>query len=276
VSIDLARYAKDFPSLQFNGAEAGILELVIANQGRLNAATEDMHRDLAQVWRSVDIDEAVRVVVVRGEGANFSSGGDFAMIERMIDDEATLIRVWKEASDLVYNLVNCSKPVVSAIRGNAVGAGLAIALLADVSVAAENARILDGHTKLGVAAGDHAVIIWPLLCGLAKARYHLLTNKPLSGAEAERIGLIAVAVPDAKVIETAFDIARTLSAGSATAMRWTKHALNNWLRLAGPSFDTSLALEFLGFRLKDVREGLSAARDKRRADFDAPKAPQQP
>ena len=276
MSIDLARYAKDFPSLQFNGAEAGILELVIANQGRLNAATEDMHRDLAQVWRSVDIDAAVRVVVVRGEGANFSSGGDFAKIERMIDDEATLIRVWKEASDLVYNLINCSKPVVSAIRGNAVGAGLAIALLADVSVAAENARILDGHTKLGVAAGDHAVIIWPLLCGLAKARYHLLTNKPLSGAEAERIGLIAVAVPDAKVIETAFDIARTLSAGSATAMRWTKHALNNWLRLAGPSFDTSLALEFLGFRLKDVREGLSAARDKRRADFDAPKAPQQP
>jgi enoyl-CoA hydratase len=265
--IDAARYAKDFPSLQFLVPEAGILELIISNKGRLNSATEAMHRDLAQVWRSVDIDEAVRVVVVRGEGANFSSGGDFDMIDRMIDDEATLIRVWKEASDLVYNLINCSKPVVSAIRGSAVGAGLAIALLADVSVAAENAKILDGHTKLGVAAGDHAVIIWPLLCGLAKARYHLLTNKPLSGAEAERIGLVAVAVPDAQVLDTAFEIARTLSAGSATAMRFTKHALNNWLRLAGPSFDTSLALEFLGFRLADVREGLAAAREKRRAVF---------
>ena len=140
------------------------------------------------------------------KGANFSSGGDFDMIERMIEDEATLLRVWKEASDLVYNLINCSKPVVSAIRGSAVGAGLAIALLADVSVAAENARILDGHTRLGVAAGDHAVIIWPLLCGLAKARYHLLTNKPLSGAEAERIGLVALAVPDAEVLDTAFDV----------------------------------------------------------------------
>jgi enoyl-CoA hydratase len=265
--IDASRYAKDFPSLQFLVPEAGILELIISNKGRLNSATEAMHRDLAQVWRSVDIDEAVRVVVVRGEGANFSSGGDFDMIDRMIDDEATLIRVWKEASDLVYNLINCSKPVVSAIRGSAVGAGLAIALLADVSVAAENAKILDGHTKLGVAAGDHAVIIWPLLCGLAKARYHLLTNKPLSGAEAERIGLVAVAVPDAQVLDTAFEIARTLSAGSATAMRFTKHALNNWLRLAGPSFDTSLALEFLGFRLADVREGLAAAREKRRAVF---------
>jgi enoyl-CoA hydratase len=271
VGIDLARYAKDFPSLQFFGSEAGILELVMSNKGRLNAATEAMHRDLAQVWRSIDIDDAVRVVVVRGEGTNFSSGGDFAMIERMIEDEATLIRVWKEASDLVYNLINCSKPVVSAIRGSAVGAGLAIALLADVSVAADNARILDGHTKLGVAAGDHSVIIWPLLCGLAKARYHLLTNKPLSGAEAERIGLVAVAVPDAEVLQTAFDVARTLSAGSATAMRWTKHALNNWLRLAGPSFDTSLALEFLGFKLADVREGLAAAREKRRANFDPAK-----
>ena len=261
--IDIARYQREFPSLQFAAPEAGIIEVVIANKGRLNAATEAMHRDLAQVWRSIDTDEAVRVAVVRGEGAHFSSGGDFDMIERMIDDEATLIRVWKEASDLVYNLINCSKPVVSAVRGNAVGAGLAVALLADVSVAAVDARILDGHTRLGVAAGDHAVIIWPLLCGLAKARYHLLTNKPLSGADAERIGLVGVAVPDDQVLGTAFDIARTLCAGSATAMRWTKHALNNWLRLAGPSFDTSLALEFLGFRLADARAGLAAVREKR-------------
>jgi enoyl-CoA hydratase len=270
-AIDLARYAREFSSLQFFAPEGGILELVIANKGRLNAATESMHRDLAEVWRAIDVDDAVRAVIVRGEGANFSSGGDFDMIERMIEDEATLIRVWKEASDLVYNLINCSKPVVSAIRGSAVGAGLAIALLADVSIAAEDARILDGHTRLGVAAGDHAVIIWPLLCGLAKARYHLMTNKPLSGMEAERIGLVALAVPDAKVLDTAFDTARALAAGSATAIRWTKHALNNWLRLAGPSFDTSLALEFLGFKLADVREGLAAARDKRPAQFERDK-----
>lgn len=269
--INIERYERDFPSLQFLAPEAGILELVMANKGRLNAATESMHRDLALVWRAIDMDEAVRVVVVRGEGSNFSSGGDFDMIERMMNDEATLIRVWKEASDLVYNLINCSKPVVSAIRGSAVGAGLAIALLADVSIAADNARILDGHTRLGVAAGDHAVIIWPLLCGLAKARYHLLTNKPLSGTEAERIGLVALAVPDAQVMETALDTARTLAAGSVTAIGWTKHALNNWLRLAGPSFDTSLALEFLGFKLADVREGLAAAREKRRPNFDRDK-----
>src|SRR6201996_2452672 len=260
--IDTGRYSKEFPSLRFTSAEADILEIVIANQGRLNAATEDMHRDLAQVWRSVDIDDDVRVVLIRGEGANFSSGGDFSMIERMIEDEATLIRVWKEASDLVYNLINCSKPVVSAIRGNAVGAGLAIALLADISVAGRDVKIMDGHTRLGVAAGDHSVIIWPLLCGLAKARYYLLTNEPLSGEEAERIGLVARCVANEEVYPTALDVARKLSATSATAVRWTKHALNNWLRLAGPNFDTSLALEFLGFKLSDARAGLEAVRNR--------------
>src|SRR3981081_3369739 len=176
----------------------------------------------------------------------------------MIDNEATLIRVWKEASDLVYNLINCSKPVVSAIRGSAVGAGLAIALLADVSIAADDARILDGHTRLGVAAGDHAVIIWPLLCGLAKARYHLLTNKSLSGAEAERIGLVAVAVPDEQVLGSAFDTARTLAAGSTTAIRWTKHALNNWLRLAGPRFSPPPRGGFLLVLLRTATHDLPA------------------
>jgi enoyl-CoA hydratase len=270
VTIDLAHYRRDFPSLGFEGPEPAVLEIVIANEGRQNAATESMHRDLSLVWRAIDADDAIRVALVRGAGEHFSSGGDFTLIEHMIEDEATLVRVWKEASDLVYNLINCSKPVVSAIRGTAVGAGLAVALLADISVAGRNAKILDGHTRLGVAAGDHSVIIWPLLCGLAKARYYLLTNQPLSGAEAERIGLVALCVEDSDVRATALDVAKKLAVGSATAMRWTKHALNNWLRLAGPSFDASLALEFLGFRLADVREGLNAVRGKRPPNFNQP------
>jgi len=267
MSVDAVRYAREFSSLQFHAPEAGILEIVISNPRRMNSATEAMHTDLALVWRAIDVDDDVRVVIVRGDGEHFSSGGDFGMIDRMIADQATLIRVWKEAGDLVYNLINCSKPVVSAIRGNAVGAGLAVALLADVSIAADTARILDGHTRLGVAAGDHAVIIWPLLCGLAKARYYLLTNKPITGVDAERIGLVGLCVPDAVVLETAFEVARTLNSGSRTAIRFTKHALNNWLRLAGPSFDASLALEMLGFRLSDAREGIDAVKSKRKPQF---------
>ncbi|HUY84617.1 MAG TPA: enoyl-CoA hydratase-related protein, partial [Steroidobacteraceae bacterium] len=165
-NLDLSHYRTGFGSLEFQDPAPGVLEIVISNPGHRNAATEAMHGDLARVWRDIDADDAVRAVLIRGAGEHFCAGGDFAMIERMIDEEATLLRVWKEASDLVYNIVNCSKPIVSAIRGSAVGAGLAVALLADVSIAGRSAKIMDGHTRLGVAAGDHAALIWPLLCGL--------------------------------------------------------------------------------------------------------------
>jgi len=176
-------------------------------------------------------------------------------------------RVWREAKDLVYNLINCSKMIVSAMHGPAVGAGLVCGLLADISIAAKNARIIDGHTRLGVAAGDHAAIIWPLLCGMAKAKYYLLTSDELSGEEAERIGLVSLVCEEEKLQETALTVARKLAAGPQSALRWTKYSLNNWLRLAGPSFDASLALEMLGFTGAEVKEGLAALKEKRKPKF---------
>nr|BFE78948.1 hypothetical protein GCM10020093_015490 [Planobispora longispora] len=178
-------------------------------------------------------------------------------------DHATRMRVFTEARDIVYNVLNCSKPIVSAIQGPAVGAGLAVALLADISVAGRNAKIIDGHTRLGVAAGDHAAIVWPLLCGLAKAKYHLLLCEPVTGAQAEAMGLVSLCVDDDQVHERALEIASRLAAGSAEAIRLTKYSLNNWLRMAGPSFDASLAMEFLGFTGPDVTEGVRAVREKR-------------
>jgi enoyl-CoA hydratase len=176
-------------------------------------------------------------------------------------------RVWKEARDLVYNVVNCYKPIVSALHGPAVGAGLVAGLLADISVAAKTARIVDGHTRLGVAAGDHAAIIWPLLCGMAKAKYYLMLCEPLTGEEAERIGLVSLAVEDSQLLPRAYDIADRLATGAQTAIRWTKYALNNWLRQAGPAFDTSLALEFMGFAGPEVQEGLASLRERRPPKF---------
>lgn len=262
--MDTTRYE----ALKFHRHEDGILEIVLHNEGRLNSADHRMHRELAYVWRDIDMSDEVRAVLIRGEGRGFSSGGDFELIEDMSRDFHTLTRVWKEARDLVYNVVNCSKPIVSAIHGPCVGAGLAVALLADVSVATRTARLLDGHTRLGVAAGDHAAIIWPLLCGLNKAKYHLLLNEPLSGEEAERIGLVSLCVDEADLLPRAMDLARRLARSSPTAVRWTKYALNNWLRAAGPTFDTSLALEFLGFTGPDVREGLASLREKREPNFE--------
>jgi enoyl-CoA hydratase len=255
-----------FPALRVERPEDAILRIVLDGP-HLNAVGPEAHAQLADIWTAIDRDDTVRAVVVQGAGRGFSAGGSFDLIESMVDDPGTRTRVLREARDLVYNVVNCSKPVVSAIHGPAVGAGLAVALLADISVAARTARIVDGHTRLGVAAGDHAAIVWPLLCGMAKAKYHLLTCTPLSGEEAERIGLVSLCVEDAELHDRALAVARQLAAGSQSAIRWTKYSLNNWLRLAGPSFDASLALEFLGFAGPDVREGIAAIREKRRPEF---------
>ena len=156
---------------------------------------------------------------------------------------------------------------MSAIRGPAVGAGLVCGILADVSIVSKTARIIDGHTRLGVAAGDHAAIVWPLLCGMAKAKYYLLLCDQLSGEEAERIGLVSLCVEDGDLDAKALEIAVRLAEGPQSAIRWTKYSLNNWLRQAGPTFDASLALEFLGFTGPEVKEGLEAHLQKRKPVF---------
>ena len=169
----------------------------------------------------------------------------------------------------MFNVINCSKPIVSAMHGPAVGAGLVAGLLADVSVVARSAKIIDGHTRLGVAAGDHAAICWPLLCGMAKAKYYLLTCEPLTGEEAERIGLVSLCVDDDRVHDTALEVAVSLGSGAQAAIRWTKQTLNNWYRANSGIFDASLAYEFLGFGGPDAREGLASHREKRPPNFGA-------
>jgi enoyl-CoA hydratase len=257
-----------FTHLQFDRPLPRVLRITMDRPGKLNAADHGMHSELAEIWTVIDRDPDVSVALLRGAGRGFSSGGDLDLVEDMADDFQVRARLWKEARDLVYNVINCSKPIVSAMHGPAVGAGLVAGLLADVSIAAKSARIIDGHTRLGVAAGDHAAIVWPLLCGMAKAKYHLLLCEPLSGEEAERIGLVSLCVEDEDLEARSLDIAARLAAGAPSAIRWTKYALNNWLRMAGPNFDTSLALEFLGFTGPEVREGLASLREKRAAVFD--------
>ena len=264
--MDYTRYQT--LSITRRGAEGAVLDIQMrAQNGKLPTAGHEGHRELAEIWRDVAADDSVRCAVLRGEGLGFSGGGDLAMVQDMSTDFAVRTRIWKEARDLVYNLVNCDVPIVSALHGPAVGAGLVAGLLADVSIAARSAKIVDGHTRLGVAAGDHAAMVWPLLCSMAKAKYHLLLCEPLSGEEAERIGLVSLVVDDDQLLPKAYEVADRLAAGSQTAIRWTKYALNNWLRQAGPGFDASLALEFMGFGGPDVHEGLAALRKRRPPRF---------
>jgi enoyl-CoA hydratase len=266
-----------YQSLTFKRHEHGVLELImgaapghaVAKDGAAKLSTADAltHREMADVWLDINRDPDVRVVVVRGAGRGFSAGGDFGLVESMANDPLIRQRVWREARDLVYNIINCDKPIVSAMHGAAAGAGLVVGLLADIPIAARTAKLVDAHTRLGVAAGDHAAIIWPLLCGMAKAKYYLMLCEPLSGEEAERIGLVAMAVDEQDLLPRAFEVANKLALGSQSAIRWTKYALNNWLRMAGPIFDSSLALEMMGFAGDDVKEGVTALREKRRAEF---------
>ena len=256
-----------FERLKFARPAPGVLEITMGEVGKLAVADERMHGELAEVWRAVDSDADTRAVLIRGVGKGFSGGGSLEMVQAMIDNDATRMRVWREARELVYNLINCSKPIVAAIHGPAVGAGLAVALLSDISIVARNARLIDGHVKLGVAAGDHAAIVWPLLCGMAKAKYYLLLGDEVSGEEAERIGLVSKCVDEADLLNSALDIAQRLSAGPQPAIRMTKHSLNHWLRSAAPIFEASLGLEMLNFTGPDIREGMAAIRERRNPDF---------
>ena len=256
-----------FTSLKVDRPEDGILRIVLDGPN-LNAVGPDAHRELADIWPVIGLDQSVRAVVIRGAGDRaFSAGGSFDLVEDMIGDYASRSRVMREARDLVRNIIEVPQPIISAINGPAAGAGLVAALLADISVAGRRAKIVDGHVRLGVAAGDHAAICWPLLTSMAKAKYHLLTNEVLTGEEAERIGMVSLCVDDDDVQDRAMEIARKLTAGSRAGLQGTKMALNGWYRQAMPIFDASLGLEFYGFGGPDVVEGVSSFREKREPKF---------
>jgi len=257
----------DYRFLLFERHPDGILLVTINRPDVLNATNNRLHWELSKVWRDIDDDDEVNVVVITGKGRAFSAGGDLDMIDQMKANHDNIMQAFKEAGDIVYNMIDCRKPIISAINGVAVGAGLAVALMADIPIAAENMRITDGHLRLGVAAGDHAVIIWPLLCGMAKAKYYLLTADFIDGKEAERIGLVALCVPNDQLMDRAFEVARKLARGPQNAARFTKRALNNWLKMFGPAFDASLAMEMLGFFSSDLAEGVSALKEKRQPLF---------
>lgn len=260
------RYAK-YHKLKFDYPAERVLRITFDRPETYNSVDAETHTQMTDMWVDIDRDPDINTVIVTGAGKAFSSGGDFSLIENMAGNFDEIMKTWKEAKDLVYNIINCNKVIVSALNGPAAGAGLVVGVLADISIAGKRAKIVDGHPRLGVAAGDCAAIIWPLLCGMAKAKYYLLTCKPITGEEADRIGMVSMCVEDDELQQTALDIATDLAKASQSATRWTKYSLNNWLRQAGPIFDASTALEMLGFMGDDVKEGVLSHREKRPPNF---------
>ncbi|GAA1398303.1 enoyl-CoA hydratase/isomerase family protein [Pseudonocardia kongjuensis] len=256
----------EYENLDLDRPAPHVLRITL-NRGKMNTFDYQMHTDLSGIWPLVDADPEVSAVILGGQGRAFSAGGEFEMVQQIIDDYDFRCKMWKDGRRLVQNILDCSTPIVSAISGAAAGGGLAAALLADISVAGRTAKIVDGHTTLGIAADDHAVAIWPLLCGMAKAKYHLLLNEALTGEDAEKIGLVSLAVDDDAVDDKALEIATRLAAGAPSALRFTKQSLNNWVRSAWPSFEASLAFGILGFTGPEAAEGLAALREKREPKF---------
>ncbi|WP_440712430.1 enoyl-CoA hydratase/isomerase family protein [Gordonia sp. FQ] len=263
---------EEFSTLRVERPSEGVLQVVLTGPN-LHAVGPQAHADLADVWPVIARDESVRAVIIRGEGEKaFSAGGSFDLIQDMTGDYAGRTRVLREARDLVRNLIDLPQPLVAAINGPAAGAGLVTAMLADITIAGRKTKIVDGHVRLGVAAGDNAALTWPFFAGMPKAKYHLLLNEPLTGEEAERIGMVSMCVDDDQVQAKALDVAQRLAGGATTAIQWTKHAMNNWYRQNWAIFDASLGYEFYGFGGPEVAEGVTSLQEKRDPEFPAPPA----
>ena len=256
----------EYRSLKLDRPADQVLRITMS-RGKINAMDFEFHHSMTTIWQHIEDDPSVSAVILTGEGRAFSAGGDFELEQKLVNEFEWRARMWKDGRNLVKNMIHFSKPLISAINGAAAGGGLAAAILSDISIAGRSAKIVDGHVRLGVAAGDHAAIIWPLLCGMAKAKYYLMTGKPLYAQEAERIGLISMCVDDDKLQETALEVAIDLTKAAPSAIRWTKLSMNNWLTMAWPIFENSLALEILGFSGPEVVEGLKAYDEKRAPEF---------
>jgi enoyl-CoA hydratase len=262
------RYAA-FDRLLFDRPAQHVLRITINNPDKMNALDVRAHRQMETIWQAVDADPETRVSIITGAGRGFCAGAVIGGIPvDPPDPHEQYCTSFREATTLVQALINARKPIISAINGAAVGAGLAIALLADIPIAAKTAKLLDGHLRIGVTAGDHAAIIWPLLCGMAKSKYFLMTNEPMTGEEAERNNLVALAVDadalEAKSIEVAVKLAKT----APTALRMTKYVMNHWLRQNQAIFDLSAAFEMTNVSSGEAQEAIRALNSKTEAVFE--------
>ena len=259
------RYAA-YEQLKFDIPADRILRITMDAPGRLNAADETMHDELGRIWKDVEVDPDISVAILRGAGDAFSAGGDFGMIDEMIVSSRCAPACGKKPETL---------STTSSIAPSRSSAPCTVPPLAPVwwpacwPIFPLPPRMPESSTATHGSASRRVIVPprGPLLCGMAKAKYYLLLCEPVSGEEAERIGLVSMCV-DERTSGNAVKVAQKLARGAPSAIRFTKYALNNWLRMMGPNFDTSLALEFLGFTGPEAEEGLASLREKRHPNFD--------
>ena len=235
----------------------GVALVTIDRPEALNACRAQDHGEFPRILRDLGDDPDVRAAVVTGAGKAFSVGGDLSLLEQMRSDPTGIPQLMEEGRALVDAHLALSKPIVAAVNGYAMGAGLAFALLCDFIIVERSTRMADGHIRVALAAGDGGAIAWPLTVGLVKAKRYLLTGDWITGEEAERIGLVTEVVDDGTSLERALVIARRMAAGPTQAISYTKVALNQWMRLGMmTSFELSLTGEIAGFTSKAFHSAL--------------------
>jgi enoyl-CoA hydratase len=251
----------DYDFLTVSPGADRVLRITMNRPEKLNASGERGHGEQGRIWRDFDADPEMNVALITGAGRAFSAGGDLEAGNGPLEVDM------RDGRALVRNMIACRKPIVSAINGAAVGGGLAIALLADISIASEKAVLMDGHLKIGLAAGDHAALVWPLSMGMARAKYHALMCDRITGTEAAEIGLVARCVPHEELMATAEDVAVRLAQGPQFAIQGTKAAFNDWYTQNVSIFEHSLYVEALSATLPDAEAGFAAFREGRQPEF---------
>jgi enoyl-CoA hydratase len=253
-----------------------VATLTLNRPDALNAVTARMHHELENVWLDLSSDRDVNAILLTGAGRAFCAGGD---VRGMGAGEFTKGGAKRGRFDrggvvasngrrVIENMLDVEQPIIGAINGDAIGLGATLALLCDITVVSEKARFADTHVKIGVVAGDGGAVIWPLLIGPHRAKEFLMRGNFMNGAEAGRIGMVNYAVPPEEVMAKASALAQELADGPTWAIRWSKLAVNKWLKeQANLIMDTGLAYEMMTFKTKDHKEAIKAFMEKRKPDF---------
>lgn len=238
--------------------------LVTMDNPPLNAAHLELHNELSRVFYDIERDDACDLVVLTGAGRAFSAGGDLPGMLKACDDPRLSAAMIERTPHIVRSMLAMEKPLIARVNGHAMGMGATLALLADVAIMAEGAKIGDPHVNVGLSAGDGGALLWPLLIGYARARHHLLTGEPLLAAEAAAIGLIHKAVPAERLDDEVWAYAERLRTLPALALRVTKRSINMGLRQQVEALaDAHAGLEHLTIASHDHREAVSAFLEKR-------------
>ena len=240
-----------------------VLVVTIAGNNPVNGVDEAMHEELARVFTDCQRDPDSDLIVLTGKGRVFCAGGDLDWFDEQISNPASFRAIAPDAKRIVLSLLELEKPIICRLNGAAAGLGATIALMCDVIIAEDTAKIGDPHVKVGLVAGDGGAVIWPALIGMARAKEMLLTGDLISGAEAARIGLINYAVPAAELDGKVAELAQKILGNPRWAVRWTKVVMNQQLRQAANlTMDAAVAYETLSNMMADRAEAVAAFKEK--------------